>query len=99
MAAPHDLPPTDSDGRYLFTHNLDGTEELGTTVTRAVTQAADVSPDMVGRELSKTIDYDGLDQLFRPPTNERLCPGGHLMLEVADCLVTISSDGTITVEP
>lgn len=96
---PDSRPATDPDGRYLFTHDLDGTEELGTTVTRAVAQAADVPPDMVGRELSETIDYDGLDRLFHPPAGGMLRSGGYLVLEVAGCVVTIGSDGTITVEP
>lgn len=96
---PHSPPATDPDGRYLFTHDLSGTEELGTTVTRAVAQVTGASPATVGIDLSEAVDCDGLDRLFPPPGTGTSRPGGRLVLAVAGCHVTIGSDGTIAVEP
>lgn len=99
MTLENDPPPSiDPDGRYTVTHDWTSPAELGTTVTMAVAAATGVSPDTVAQELSKTVDCDGLDQLFRPPEQRVVCPGGHLVLSVAGCRVTIGSDGAIVVE-
>lgn len=99
MTDSHNSSPTDPDGRYLFTHDLSGTEELGTTVTTAVAQVTGAPPDTVGMELAEAVDCDGLDRLFPPPGNGTSRPGGRLVLAVAGCHVTIGSDGTIAVAP
>lgn len=99
MAEANDPAAPETQRQYTFDHDDGGPVELGTRVTTAVATVTDDSPEDIGESLAETVDLDGLDRLFRTPSDETPHAGGRLVLSVNGCFVVVSSDGTVTVEP
>lgn len=87
-----------SETQHAFEYDIDAEEELGTTVTTAVASVTGSSVTEVGNSLTANVDLDGLNRLFRPSKGRQSPTTERLVLVVDGCLVTIASNGHITVE-
>lgn len=87
-----DEPPT-------FQYDPEAECDLGTAVTMAVAAVTGAQQTVVGRSLADGVDTDGLDRLFRPNLDDRSSTAERVALRVEGCVVTVTSDGRITVQP
>ena len=85
------------DGSILFRHDWTDGTELGPSITNAVARLADVSPERAGTELRGRVDFDGLERVFDPMADGSFREGGRLVLSVESCVVTVESDGWVSV--
>ena len=74
----------------------DGTE-LGPSITDAVARLTDTHPEQVGSHLRGSVDPDGLERVFHPPADGATREGGRLVIPVESCVVTVESDGWVSV--
>jgi hypothetical protein len=85
------------DDSILFRHDwADGTE-LGPSITDAVARLTDTPPERVGSDLRGSVDPDGLERVFHPSADGATREGGRLVVPVESCVVTVESDGWVSV--
>ena len=86
------------DGRYTAHHDM--TEDgLCLTLTIALAEVLDADPAETISDMSRYVDPDALNNLFRVRANGEYREGGPLHLSIRRCLVTIHSDGEIMLKP
>lgn len=86
------------DERIIFTHEWGGDVELGTSLTNAIAILTNAPQERVASELGTAIDFDAIDRLFVPCPDEPHQEAGTVVLYVEKCLITIDSDGTVSIE-
>lgn len=86
------------DGSILFKHDWTDRTELGPSITNAVARLTGTPPERVGSELRECIDYDGLERVFHPLADGTVREGGRLVVSVESCVVTVESDGWVSVD-
>lgn len=74
-------------------------EHLGTTVVEAVSEATGIDPLKLDTRLYDVVDPDGLEQVFGKKADGTIRTGGKLTFELAQCDVTIHSEGRVVVTP
>lgn len=86
-------------GAYRVRHEWDGTVRMSTAVVQAVASALGRDPTEL-EAVGETIDPDALDTLFHPKwVDQDRSDGAHVVFGFAGCEVTVTRDGTITVNP
>ena len=70
------------------------TSSVSSAVVEAVADASNTPPSDLPEQLNDVVDPDALDQLFAGKETE-----GHIQFEFCRYLVTVGSDGSVTVEP
>ncbi|SFG52406.1 hypothetical protein SAMN04488063_2303 [Halopelagius inordinatus] len=73
-------------------------EHLATTVVYALSEALDRNPNDLPVELNQVVDPDALERVFEERGETPRGPG-RLVFEIADCEVTVTSSGRVTVVP
>ncbi|WP_227377167.1 DUF7504 family protein [Haladaptatus halobius] len=86
---------SDSDG---VAHEYAAAEDVGTEVVLAVADEVGVEPRALREQLSDHINPDALTNLFRPKVDGTPRPGGYASFAFQGYFVTVSSDGTITLQ-
>lgn len=85
------------DESILFRHDWADDAEIGPSITSAVARLTGSSPERVGNDLRESVDCDGLERVFRPLADGTTREGGRLVLSVESCVVTVESDGWVSV--
>ncbi|MFC4360019.1 HalOD1 output domain-containing protein [Halobium salinum] len=74
-------------------------ERLGTAVVEAVAEATGIDPLKLDTRLYDVVDPDGLEQVFGKKADGAIRTGGRLTFELAECEVTVYSEGRVVVTP
>lgn len=67
---------------------------IGVDIAIAVAAARGVDPTALEDELHEYVDIDAIDQLL-----DRENGSWHVSFDLSDCIVTVTSEGDVTVEP
>lgn len=86
------------DETILFEHDWTDERELGPSITNAVASFTDVPPERIGTELRRSVDFDGLDRLFSPLADGTLRESARLVVAVESCVITVHTDGWVSIE-
>jgi hypothetical protein len=81
----------------LFRHDWADETEIGPSITDAVARLTDTPPEQVGSHLRESVDPDGLERVFHPSADGATRDGGRLVIPVESCVVTVESDGWVSV--
>lgn len=76
-----------------------GEGELTTTIVEAVAEATGIDPLKLDTRLYDVVDPDGLEQVFRKRGDGTIRTGGELTFTIAECEVTVYSEGRVVVTP
>ena len=87
----------EDDDSILFRHDWTDGAELGPSITSAVASLTGKTPERIGTEMRDSVDYDGLERVFRPRADGSTREGGRLVISVESCVVTVESDGWVSV--
>lgn len=79
-------------------HDWTDEGELAPAITNAVAVLTDTSPERIGRELQRCVDFEGLESVFRPMPDGRPRADARLVVPVESCVVTVAADGRVWVE-
>jgi hypothetical protein len=74
-------------------------ERLGTAVVEAVAEATGIDPLKLDTRLYDVVDPDGLEQVFGKKSDGTIRTGGQLTFELAQCQVTVHSEGRVVATP
>lgn len=90
---------SDPDSRFRPVEVTRGSDEhLTTTVVYALSEALNCAPNDLPVELNQVVDPDALERVFEERGETPRGPG-RLVFEIADCKVTVTSSGRVTVVP
>ncbi|WP_227380659.1 DUF7504 family protein [Haladaptatus halobius] len=73
-------------------------EDIGTDVVLAIADAVGVDPSDLREQLADRVNPDALTDLFRPKVDGTPRTGGYISFAFQGYFVTVSSDGTITLQ-
>ncbi|WP_227380682.1 DUF7504 family protein [Haladaptatus halobius] len=79
-------------------HEYAPAEDVGTTVILAIADEVGTEPHALREQLSDRINPDALTNLFRPKVDGTPRTGGYVSFAFQGYVVTVSSDGTITLQ-
>jgi hypothetical protein len=79
-------------------HEYAATEDVGTAVVLAIADEVGVEPRTLRERLSDRINPDALTNLFGPKLDGTSRTGGYVSFAFQGYFVTVSSDGTITLQ-
>jgi hypothetical protein len=92
-------PETESIGTPddAVVRDVDRDVHIGTTIVSAVSEASGVPVAEMGVELNDVVDPDALNHLFADRLDGTPRLGGRVVFSMIGHVVTVSSDGTVTV--
>lgn len=95
------LPTTVTNLSGTVEHTISPSEPdpVCTAIVAAVADAKGVDPLDLDQRLNDVVDPDALERLFRDAHPGEGRTSGHVAFTLADCEVTVSAVGTVTVVP
>ncbi|WP_121744561.1 HalOD1 output domain-containing protein [Natronorubrum halophilum] len=103
-----ELPPTDdaddleydqTNDRYVFHHETDGSATITTTIVHALSSIADTDVSQGEFSLYDSVDPDALDRLFRQKADGTERSGGHVAFTALEHEVYVYANGDVIVYP
>lgn len=88
---------TANDGTYRTNHDSGAGRRLSTSIVLAVSAALDTDPLDLEPQLYDVLDPDALDSLFSAESSGS--EPRRVSFSIAECNVTVKSDGQICVKP
>ena len=100
-------PTTDADGlqydqtndRYVFTHDPEGTATITTTIVHAIASIADTDVSQGEFSLYDSVDPDALDRLFSRKADGTERSGGHVAFSALEHEVYVYANGDVIIYP
>lgn len=85
--------------RYVFHHDVDGTATITTTIVHALASIAETDVSQGEFSLYDSIDPDALDRLFRPKADGTERAGGHVAFAALEHEVFVYANGDVIIYP
>ncbi|ELY57565.1 HalOD1 output domain-containing protein [Natronolimnohabitans innermongolicus] len=85
--------------RYVFKHDPDGTATLTTTIVHALASIADTDVSQGEFSLYDSVDPDALDRIFSPKADGTERSGGHIAFTALEHEVYVYANGDVIIYP
>ncbi|WP_049924682.1 HalOD1 output domain-containing protein [Halopiger djelfimassiliensis] len=103
-----ELSPTDStdeyqydqtNDRYVFKHDPDGTATITTTIVHALASIADTDVSQGEFSLYDSVDPDALDRIFSKKADGTERSGGHVAFTALEHEIYVYANGDVIIYP
>ncbi|QFU83940.1 HalOD1 output domain-containing protein [Natronorubrum aibiense] len=94
-----DVQYDQTNGRYVFHHDIDGTATITTTIVHALASIADTDVSQGEFSLYDSVDPDALDRLFRKKADGTERTGGHVAFTALEYEVYVYANGDVIIYP
>ncbi|WP_207589510.1 HalOD1 output domain-containing protein [Halomontanus rarus] len=88
-----------SNDRYTFQYDADGSATLPTRIVHALAAVADIDVSQGEFSLYDSIDPDALERIFSPKADGSKRSGGHVAFTALEHEVYVYADGTVFIYP
>ncbi|AEH35671.1 HalOD1 output domain-containing protein [Halopiger xanaduensis] len=94
-----DLQYDQTNDRYVFHHDTDGTATITTTIVHALASIAETDVSQGEFSLYDSVDPDALDRLFSKKADGTERTGGHVAFTALEHEVYVYANGDVIVYP
>ena len=94
-----DIQYDETNDRYVFHHDIDGTATITTTIVHALASIADTDVSQGEFSLYDSVDPDALDRLFRTKADGTERTGGHVAFTALEYEVYVYANGDVIIYP
>ncbi|ELY43779.1 MULTISPECIES: HalOD1 output domain-containing protein [Natronorubrum] len=94
-----DIQYDQTNDRYVFHHDIDGTATITTTIVHALASIADTDVSQGEFSLYDSVDPDALDRLFRKKADGTERTGGHVAFTALEYEVYVYANGDVIIYP
>ncbi|AFZ73927.1 HalOD1 output domain-containing protein [Natronobacterium gregoryi] len=94
-----DLQYDQTNDRYVFHHDTDGSATLTTTIVHALSSITDVDVSQGEFSLYDSVDPDALDRIFRPKADGDDRTNGHIAFTALEHEVYVYANGDVIIYP
>ncbi|NUB92490.1 hypothetical protein HTZ84_04590 [Haloterrigena sp. SYSU A558-1] len=94
-----DLQYDQTNDRYVFNHDPDGTATITTTIVHALASIADTDVSQGEFSLYDSVDPDALDRIFSKKADGTERTGGHIAFTALEHEVYVYANGDVIIYP